>query len=317
MKTRNLLIIFVVILSLILTSSTLAKESPQVEAVIAGGQLYDSWFKVNDVDPPDGNMPIWDRQESNTRTGADTWRCVECHGWDYKGVDGAYGAGSHYTGFPNLIKAVDELDKSDIIEHLSGDVDSAHNFSQYLNPQNLDQLSEFLKSGLIDDSIYIDSVSLGVIGGDIEEGRTLYHQECSECHGDSGQEIVFRTEGVNEYLGSVAVRDPWRFLHRTRFGVAGTDMPIGLELGWTPSDGRDVLYYAQSMPTGFDVDQGDPGSEISETSPKVGGPGSTLWEGILTGTGMFFGMFGSSLILISSLLFFVGIIVWVLRKRSG
>jgi len=24
--------------------------------------------------------------ESNPRTGADTWRCKECHGWDYKGV---------------------------------------------------------------------------------------------------------------------------------------------------------------------------------------------------------------------------------------
>ena len=142
-------------------------------------------------------------------------------------------------------------------------------------------------------------------------------QKCAECHGDSGQEIVFRTEGVNEYLGSVAVRDPWRFLHRTRFGVAGIDMPIGLAMGWTPSEGRDVLLYAQSMPTGFDVDQGEPGSEFSETSPKVGGPGSTIWEGILTGTGMFIGMFGSSLIFISFLLIFVGLIVWVLRKRSG
>ena len=27
-------------------------------------------------------------------SGSDTWRCKECHGWDYMGVDGAYAGGS-------------------------------------------------------------------------------------------------------------------------------------------------------------------------------------------------------------------------------
>jgi len=38
--------------------------------------------------------PLWATQSSNTRSGKDTWRCKECHGWDYMGVDGAYGSGS-------------------------------------------------------------------------------------------------------------------------------------------------------------------------------------------------------------------------------
>ena len=31
-----------------------------------------------------------------------TWRCQECHGWDYLGKDGAYGTGPHYTGIKGI-----------------------------------------------------------------------------------------------------------------------------------------------------------------------------------------------------------------------
>ena len=46
---------------------------------------------------PSGDHPMWARRpdaEANSRSGADTWRCKECHGWDYKGKDGAYAKGS-------------------------------------------------------------------------------------------------------------------------------------------------------------------------------------------------------------------------------
>jgi thiosulfate dehydrogenase len=52
--------------------------------------LYDSWWTVTGTDRPTTDQPLWQTQTTNTRTGADTWRCKECHGWDYQGKDGAY-----------------------------------------------------------------------------------------------------------------------------------------------------------------------------------------------------------------------------------
>ncbi|WP_348253250.1 hypothetical protein, partial [Salmonella enterica] len=39
------------------------------------------------------------------RTGANTWRCVECHGWDYNGKNGLYGSGERYTGIKGIRRA--------------------------------------------------------------------------------------------------------------------------------------------------------------------------------------------------------------------
>src|SRR3989304_10438538 len=64
-----------------------------------GGQLYDEWWAVLGTEAPAADQPLWATQTTNTRSGGDTWRCKECHGWDYKGKDGAYGSGSHLTGF--------------------------------------------------------------------------------------------------------------------------------------------------------------------------------------------------------------------------
>ncbi|MCP4248432.1 MAG: hypothetical protein GY778_15400, partial [bacterium] len=66
---------------------------------IRGGLLWDKWWVVNGAPAPGTDHPLWARQVTNTRTGSTTWRCKECHGWDYKGAAGAYGSGSHYTGF--------------------------------------------------------------------------------------------------------------------------------------------------------------------------------------------------------------------------
>jgi thiosulfate dehydrogenase len=309
---RTFLIVFIFLL--FGTSLVSAGGLSQEEDLVLGGQLYDRWFAVLGVDPPSGEMPIWDRQSTNTRTGGDTWRCSECHGWDYKGVEGAYGAGTHYTGFPNIRKAVAGSSTDEIIGHLSGEKDPAHDFSDYIPLAAMEQLAVFLQEGLIDDSLYIDSTSLKVIGGDLNQGQQLYEAACAECHGDDGKTIIFRSEGVDEYLGTVASRDPWRFLHRTRFGVAGSDMPIGINLGWTPAEGRDVLMYSQTLPTGAETGAVEPAGADSEPSTTVGGPGSEIWQGILTGLTAFVGVFGSSVLFIALLLILIGIVVWALRR---
>jgi thiosulfate dehydrogenase len=317
MKRFSTAVLLMLVLLLIGTSIVFAKSAAKPKDPVAiGAQLYDKWYAFLGVGAPSGNMPLWERQSTNTRTGAETWRCSECHGWDYQGKDGAFGAGSHYTGFPSVMALAANMSEDEIVDHLKGGKDPAHDFSPYFGETEMRSLATFLKQGLIDDARYIDSVTLKVIGGDVDHGRQLFDGTCAECHGEEGKKIVFRTEGVDEYLGTVANRDPYRFLHRSRFGVAGTEMPVGMDLGWTAADGRDILLYAQSLPTGVETEGKTNTGENSNPSPQIGGPANNIWTGILTGIGAFFGMFGGAIIFIALSVFVGMIVVLVLRRRK-
>ncbi len=293
----------------------MAADPPSQQDLIRGGQLYDSWYAVLGVEAPQGNMPIWSRQSSNTRSGAVTWRCSECHGWDYRGVKGEYGSGSHATGFPDIYTLVQDLSVDDITGHLHGKLDPAHDFSAYLDDASIDQLALFLKNGLIDDSVYINPISLRVIEPNIEHGKQLFQGTCQKCHGEDGTKIVIRIEGIDEYLGSVANRDPWRFLHRTRFGVAGVDMPVGLSLGWRPEDGRDVLAYAQSLPSGGSIVSEPTRNPLSTPEPLRGGPPANLWGGLMVIFGTLLGMGAVAAAFIGGFVLLALIVVIVLRGR--
>ncbi|MBN2387928.1 MAG: c-type cytochrome [Anaerolineales bacterium] len=293
------------------------EQIPADEDIVQGALLYDSWFAALGVLPPEGNMPVWSRQSTNTRSGPDSWRCAECHGWDYRGAQGAYGAGSHYTGFPDLMPLAASLSIDEIVAHLQGANDPAHDFSGYLDDQALVQLATFLKYSLIDDTLYINPVSLQVIGGDMDHGQALYESTCAACHADDGKGILFRTEGVNEYLGSLALRDPWRFLHRTRFGTAGTSMPIGYALGWTPADGRDILAYAQTLPTGGEIVLGEQfAPPAPEPMPVPGGPAENFLEGVLTGIGVFAAALSYAILFLGGFLVLGFLVVILLGRRK-
>lgn len=319
MRPRNFRLPFFLILTgialILIPAAQVRGESPQAD-IIQGALLFDNWFATLGMDSPPENMPIWLRQSTNTRSGPDTWRCVECHGWDYRGAMGAYASGSHYTGFPDVMFLVQKMTEADIVAHLQGKKDPAHDFSAYLDETSMRQLAVFLKNGLTDDALYIDPVSLKVIGGDVEHGRRLYESTCASCHGDDGTKIVFRTEGVNEFLGTVAYRDPWRFLHRTRFGVAGTEMPVGAELGWLPSDGRDVLAYAQTLPTGLEAPTPAPAVEGAQPAQQIGGPATNWWTGLLTSLGSFLGAILYALAFIGGFVLIGFLVVTILRRRK-
>ena len=313
-------IVFAVFLALVLvvlgTSLVFAGGVRQSKDVVAGAQLYDKWYAVLGQQP-EGDMPIWGRQSTNSRSGAETWRCAECHGWDYRGVDGAYASGSHKTGFPSLMILAPSLSEDQIVAHLKGENDVQHDFPVYLDQASMQKVALFLKEGLIDDSKYIDSASLKVIDGDVEHGKSLFDATCAECHGADGAKIVFRGEGVEEYLGDVAHRDPYRFLHRTRFGVAGTTMPVGVTLGWTPADGRDVLAYAQSLPEAQESVDVTGAGQGSEPAPQdVGGPSDSWVAGIFTGILAALGTIGTALVFLFFIIMIGVAVVFVLRRSK-
>lgn len=315
----GLLILTVLALVLLVVphQDVLAGPHRQSESIPRGGALYDKWYTVLQKEPPNENMPLWERQTSNTRSGPDTWRCVSCHGWDYQGKDGAYRSGSNFTGFPGIYQATREKSKDEIRAALSGKLDPGHDFSQQLDEASLNNLVDFLKDALIDDNEYIDPVTLNVKNGDAAHGQQLYDQSCASCHGADGKTIVFRFEGTNAYLGSLAALDPWRFLHKTRFGTPGTPMVIGYELGWTPQDGRDVLAYAQTLPAG----QAPAGTPVMDQPratpiPNMGNPANNIFTGILTALAAMATGLGFNVLIFGALIGIILLVVWLLRGRK-
>jgi hypothetical protein len=154
------------------------------------------------------------------------------------------------------------------------------------------------------------------VEGDSAHGGQLYASICAQCHGADGKLIVFRTEGIDEYLGSVANRDPWRFLHRTRFGTAGTSMPVGHSLGRTIEDGRDLLAYAQTLPSGGEIPapEYEAGPAPAAAAP-LGAPVLDWAAGLLTGLAALAGAITYALAFIGGFILIGFIIVTLLRKR--
>ncbi len=224
--------------------------SAQNEAIIQGGLLYDKWWTVTGADEPTTDHPLWATQSTNTRSGADTWRCKECHGWDYMGADGAYGSGSHFTGFPGVFgarsKSVDELTAA-----LKGDTNPDHDFSTVMDDTALTNLAAFIQSTL-DYTQYVDYSSKTVIGGDAANGQVLYADGCALCHGDDGTKLNFHDPDEPEYVGTIAVDNPQEFLHKALYGQPGSEpMMMGsIQKGWTIEQTADILAYAQTLPTG-------------------------------------------------------------------
>lgn len=248
-KLRWFVVAMVALLALAGYSLAQAQASPA--SIAKGGKLYDKWWKVvpNAVEPK-GDHPLWASQTTNTRTGPDTWRCKECHGWDYKGKDGAYGSGSHKTGFVGVYNAGAAKSKAELVAILKGSTNPKHDFSALIDADSLSSLADFLKEGLADDSKYINYQTKKPIGGNLEQGKQVFTSSCAPCHGADGTQLNFGSEKEPEYVGTIASDNPWEFLHKVMSGQPGAPMPSGFESGWAREKAVDVLTFAQTLPTG-------------------------------------------------------------------
>ena len=314
--TGTILVVLALILLVgVVTAAPLGQNGPSIPN---GAQIYDNWMAVTGQSAPAGDMPIWARQTTNTRSGPDTWRCVSCHGWDGMGKDGAYRAGSNYTGFPNLYAASRSMSDEDIIAALKGGKDADHNFSGVLDDALLADLAIFIRQGFVDDTQYIDLTTLKGIDGNVSVGKDLYTQGCASCHNEDGAGQALRYEGQEASLVTVANTDPWRFLHKSRYGTPGNPMQkIGFDLGWQAINGRDVLAYLQSLP--------DPKAKVTpepalENRPPEAenptGPATSWFSGILTALGAMLAGLGFNLLLFAVLIAVIFLLVWVIRGRK-
>ncbi len=233
----------------LILATTVAAQTPSPASLATGGKLYDKWWTaVPGVKEPAGDHPLWATQTTNKRKGLDTWRCKECHGWDYKGKDGAYGSGSHKTGFPGVMaEQTKSLDQLKAI--LKGSTNPKHDFATALDDSALTNLAAFLKHGLLDLSKVIDPKAKTPAKADAAHGKQLAVM-CAACHGPEGKKLNFGSPDKPEYVGTIAKDNPWEFLHKVRVGQPGSNpaMPTGVEMGWKLQDLLDILAYSQTLP---------------------------------------------------------------------
>lgn len=236
-----------------LVQQAVAGEPSSAASIARGGRLYDKWWsEVPGASQPTTDHPLWALQTTNKRTGADTQRCKECHGWDYKGAGGAYSSGSRKTGFSGVYRASQVMTKDQLIAILKGGTDYRHDFSTSLSDAQLGELATFLKSGVFNMVPYVDYATRKPKGTvNVSNGQTRYGRTCANCHGDDGKKLNFGTDAAPEYVGTVAVNNPWEFMHKAMNGQPGPDaedMPPVITRGWITQDVLDVLAYSQTLP---------------------------------------------------------------------
>jgi thiosulfate dehydrogenase len=234
-------------MSLVLLAAAAAWQEPPPGDPVIGARIYDAWYNVQDMPPPPGDHPLWGTQSNNERRGTVTWRCVTCHGWDYKGAEGVYGPGhSEYTGFPGVIGVVG-ASEAEIRAWLNGTRNPNHDFAKFLAPAYLNDLIAFLRTRLVNTDLLINPAT-GAALGNASRGSVLYVRDCIECHGPEGASVNFGSANSPVFLADLAIGNPWRLVHKTRFGQALSVSPAAESLGWTLQDVADLAAYAQTLP---------------------------------------------------------------------
>lgn len=208
--------------------------------ILQGGKLYDNWAKVTNFNAT--NLETNSLYPSTSKkSGKDTWRCKECHGWDYRGGDGAYSKGSHFTGIKGVRKLVGKS-TGRIAEAIRG---NGHGFTEaLLSDESVNQLAMFISKGQIAMNAYITSGKK--VSGSASRGTAFYEGICANCHGFDGKLMNFKTADNPEFLGTVAQANPWETLHKLRNGQPASIMPALSMLD--RQDQLDILAYTQTLP---------------------------------------------------------------------
>lgn len=218
--------------------------------VVQGGLLYDKYWVVTGGDAPTGEHPLY--PSFGVQTGETTWRCKECHGWDYLGKDGRYSGGSHYTGINGLYPVSKSLWKAFII------IKDDHGYgSSGLSDEDIWSLVKFYMKGMINiNAILMED---GTFRGGISSGKSLYQSgmpgsdsggqstnpSCSGCHGfDGTNEIV---AGFDAFVGYLSNENPQEFQHKVRFGHPATNMPASEAINASLEHVADLSAYSQTL----------------------------------------------------------------------
>ncbi len=205
-----------------------------VASVANGGRLYDDWQVHTGGQRQALPHPAYPPKAYYANSANETWRCKECHGWDYKGDQGQYAKGSHATGIKG-IRAMAGADPAKTMAILRG---ATHLYGAVLKHRDLQDLANFVSYGQIDVDSVIDPKT-GLARGDTTKGRAHYRTMCAGCHGLEGQFVAKR------HLGKVSRGDPWHSLHNMLNGHPDDTMPALREIDSAVT--HDILAYIQTL----------------------------------------------------------------------
>lgn len=250
-----------------------------------GASLYDSIVATLGKTLTAGN-PLWDvlKASATPTTDVGSWRCKNCHGWDYKGVEGVNAGAFAAAGGPaNLLSAqgkdaaqLKATIKSGYVNNTTTGVQVFHAFGQDaagaglqngsagivgpgLSDVEIEAIVDFIKNGMIDTSAYIGT--RGGAFGDPAQGLAMYTDTaitksgaCVTCHGEQGQTLDFEdgdpATTPNEFVGTIGVENPWEFFHKARWGQPGSTplMRGTVEAGVPDAQIANLLRYGQTLP---------------------------------------------------------------------
>ena len=222
--------------------SSLMKIQHYVSWLMTGNRrLYDNWQKEKQAQAPVSRHPAYPREAEFATYPEVNWRCKECHGWDYKGRDGAYARGRHSTG----IKGIQDMagrEPNDVIKILM-DANHVYHSNQWvdgpLDFKDLLDLANFVTRGQVDMDAFIDHET-GIAKGDPKRRKNEFDILCATCHGKKGDALV-----TGKNVGEVARNNPWEALHKIRNGHPDEAMPA-LNIFDMPMI-VDILAYAQTL----------------------------------------------------------------------
>ena len=206
------------------TSAGLAAAAEE-DSIVRGGRLYDNWSSETKERPPNEPHPALGAKRGGV-SAADSWRCRECHGSDYKGNHGMVGIRGRQGTAPAAILAVLK--------------DATHRYEGLMRERDLADIASFVSTGQIDMQAAIESgrrLKTGVISSE-----KTYGTICASCHGLDGRRL--RTL---QPLGDVARRRPYEALHVLFNGHPGGEMPALRALGADAA--ARILVFLQTLPT--------------------------------------------------------------------
>lgn len=190
--------------------------SAEIESsIVRGGQLYDKWHAVLDVEPPTASHSAYPADKKYADKAKDNWRCKECHGWDYMGKDGAYKSGKHESG----IKGINGMAGAPTNKILAVLKDKTHGYGTKLSEADYLDLARFVSQGQFDMDPYIDRSTKTMKGGDPAKGEAYFNTICANCHGKDGL-LPKEMEPFGKLMGN-----PWEMMHKVVNGQPAEKMP--------------------------------------------------------------------------------------------
>jgi thiosulfate dehydrogenase len=209
----------------------------ELSTLSLGGRLYDNHWAIIEREPPAGRNPLYPAGPA-VATG-ETWRCVACHGWDYRGREGHLGRVSQLAVFASLRSSVGKP-AGEIKAALKSETHAA--ITSKLSETELEALSLFISAGQHDTA---SDLKDGKSTGDATRGKDIFEGACVSCHQADGKAYIIGEPGDKPSLGWVASHRPEQALHKIKNGVPGADM---LSLRFLRQEQLlDLLAYLQTL----------------------------------------------------------------------